>query len=69
MRGLSVAEHEELIALSDELNERTFHTIEALLVAKRAEEFDHAPDGTYRMRPTELGRLALRLWPLILAFL
>lgn len=64
MRGLTQAEHEELSAL-DAGGERTFYTLDALIAARRAEEWDAAPDGSYRVRSTELGRLALTLWPLI----
>jgi hypothetical protein len=36
-------------------------TLDAQEALRRAERYDVAPDGSYLMRVTELGRLALRV--------
>lgn len=66
MRGLTEAEYGELSTLT-ECAERTYYHLDALVAMGRAEEHDHEPDGSYRMRPTDLGTLALRLYPNIKA--
>jgi hypothetical protein len=65
MRGLTPDERSELLGL-DAPGERMFDdaTIDLLLQQARIREYDFAPDGSYRIELTELGRLALRLWPL-----
>lgn len=62
MRGLSTAERVELAALCVE-GERAFDdaVLDALEEAGRAERFGVLGDGSYRMRATELGLIALRL--------
>jgi hypothetical protein len=59
-------EHAELCALGSP-GERTFDgpTLDALELQCRVFSYDFAPDGSYRMAASELGRLALNLWPLI----
>lgn len=65
MRGLTDAEYADLRAL-DEDGERNFPSLDALIHLGRAREYDHDPvDGSYRVEPTELGRLAMRLWPVV----
>lgn len=63
MRGLTTQERDEL-ATVDDPGEAVYYKIEDLLERGLVEEYDHRPDGTYRIRPTDLGLLALRLWPL-----
>jgi len=68
MRGLTDIEHQELLALARDERERWFDgpTLDGLEVARRIERFDiDVADESYRMRPTLLGALALRLWPLL----
>ena len=74
MRGLTDLEHQELSALAQLLvlhvnngardeRERTFHgpTLDNLEQAGRIERFDLEGDGSYRLRATETGTLALRI--------
>ncbi len=64
MRGLTEREHVELRAL-DAPGERVFDgpIMDALFALERIQEYDVEPDGSCRIEPTELGRIALRPWP------
>ncbi len=63
MRGVTDEERAELLVLSGpDSSEGEFFTLDELEVCRRVEQFDLDPfDGSYRIRVTELGRLALRL--------
>lgn len=65
MRGITPLERSTLLALAAP-GEGTFcgDTLDALEDMRRAERYDLAPDGSYLMRVTELGWLALRLPPM-----
>ncbi len=62
MRGLSNSERAELAALLTQ-GERQFDIsiLDELESCKRAIRYDIEPDGSFRMRPTALGLVALSL--------
>lgn len=73
MRGLTDKEHYTLLALSSPPKpDGEWLDVDPLLEQRRAIETDfqieREPDGssclTYRIVPTELGRMALSMWPL-----
>lgn len=64
MRGLTEQEREELIALDRSGAYEFTAALDDLEAQGRAERYDVDPrDGSYRMRTSYLGRLALRLYP------
>ncbi len=68
MRGLTDAEHDALVRLNSPppVEGQIFDgpTLDGLEECRRVEKYDVDAEG-YRIRLTELGRLALRLWPLV----
>jgi hypothetical protein len=62
MRGLSERERIELAALLTE-GERDFDDVilDELELCRRIEAYDIEPDGSHRLRLTELGLMALRM--------
>ncbi len=64
MRGLKDIEYAELRAL-DVPGDYDFHgpTLDDLMTCRRIREYDVTEDG-YRIEITNLGRLAMKLWPM-----
>ena len=66
MRSLTAREHHDLSRIDSPGEVEFSDALDTLETARRVERFDVDPiEETYRMRSTELGRLALKLWPTI----